>query len=110
MPYGSLSDALILAALKRAERHSGRVTPGAGYVEVVDHLGLPMHSGTGRRLRPRFRELEAASLIVGAKRNGIIRYAMTSGRSRVTIKRTWRRTCGASGGETLRAGGVSAGS
>lgn len=53
---------LILAALKRAERHTGRVMPGARYSEVVDHLGLPMYAGTGKRLRSRFRKLEGRVL------------------------------------------------
>jgi hypothetical protein len=63
MPEDALSDALILAAIERAERHFPRRERGALYGSVVVHLGLPRHSGTGRRLRPRFRELEAAGLI-----------------------------------------------
>jgi hypothetical protein len=63
MPEDSMSDALILAAIERAERHLPRRESGVLYASVVDHLGLPRHSGTGRRLRPRFKELEAAGLI-----------------------------------------------
>lgn len=78
MPEGSPSDALILAALERAQRHANRETLGVGYSEVVHHLGLPMHAGTGKRLRPRFRELEAAGLIVGTKYGSLVRYTITS--------------------------------
>lgn len=77
MPEGGFPDALILAALNRAERHSCRETPGVGYTEVVAHLGLRMSPATGARLRPRFRELEAAGLIVGVKRSGIVKYTAT---------------------------------
>jgi hypothetical protein len=63
MPEDAMSDALILAAIERAEHHMPRRERGALYATVVDHLGLPRHSGTGRRLRPRFKELEAAGLI-----------------------------------------------
>lgn len=80
MPEGSLSDALILAALERAQRHARRTTPGArgvGYVEVVPHLGLPKSAAVGRRLRPRFKELEAAGLIAGVKSHGSVKYTTT---------------------------------
>jgi hypothetical protein len=63
MPEDALSDALILAAIERAERHLPRRERGVLYATVVDHLGLPRHSGTGRCLRPRFKELEAAGFI-----------------------------------------------
>jgi hypothetical protein len=67
VPEGDFPDALILAAMKRAEIHSRHDRPGVLYSTVIDHLGLPRHSGTGRKLRPRFREMEATSLIVRMK-------------------------------------------
>ncbi len=70
-------DAIILAALKRAELHGPHDEPGAPYASVVEHLGLPMGSATGRRLRPRFRELEAAGLVAPKKRHGVIVYTAT---------------------------------
>src|SRR5665811_709201 len=42
-----------------------------------------MGSATGRKLRPRFRELEAAGLIAPAKRHGIVIYAATREGQRV---------------------------
>lgn len=84
MPEGPLSDALILAALERAEQHSRRDEPGVLYATVVDHLGLKMGSGTGRRMRPRFRELEASSLMRSFKRHGSVVYTFTEkGRKRL---------------------------
>lgn len=77
MPEASPSDALILAALKRAERHARRDLPGVGYTEIVAHLGLRMSSATGVRLRPRFRELEVSGLIIGVKRHGVVKYMAT---------------------------------
>ncbi len=84
MPEGELSDAVILAALERAERHSGRDEPGVTYATVVHHLGLPMGSATGRRMRPRFRELEATGLIRNFKRHGLVIWTFTTrGRRRL---------------------------
>jgi hypothetical protein len=65
-----LPDALILAAIDRAERHSGRSEPGVLYANVVDHLGLRMGSATGRRLRPRLHDLVAGGLVEQFRRSG----------------------------------------
>lgn len=80
---GSFPDALILAALKRAELHWGRDQVGTSYASVVAHLGLKMGSSTGHKLRPRFREMEAAGLIRGFKRHGSIVHAATAKGERV---------------------------
>jgi hypothetical protein len=80
---GSFPDALILAALKRAELHSGRDQDGAHYSSVVAHLGLKMGSSTGHKLRPRFREMEAAGLIRGFKRHGSVVHTATRKGERV---------------------------
>jgi len=83
MPDGSFPDALILAALARAELHRGRDEPGAHYSDIVAHLGLKMRSSTGHKLRPRIREMETAGLIRGFKRLGMIAYAPTPNGERV---------------------------
>lgn len=85
MPDGSFPDALILAALKRAELHDGRDQrePGAHYTEVVAHLGLKMGPATGHKLRPRFRELEAAGLLTAEKRHGSVVHLATPKGERV---------------------------
>jgi len=82
-PQGSFPDALILAALKRAELHGGCDELGAHYSSVVAHLGLKMGSSTGHKLRPRFREMEAAGLIRGFKRHGAIVHTATPKGERV---------------------------
>jgi hypothetical protein len=84
MPEDALSDALILAAIERAEHHMLRKERGALYGTVVDHLGLPRHSGTGRRLRPRFRELEAAGLVESFRQHNCVLWTLTRrGRERL---------------------------
>jgi transcriptional regulator with XRE-family HTH domain len=65
-----LPDALILAAIRRAEHHRGRSDRGVLYANVVDHLGLPMGSATGRRLRPRLHDLVADELVEQFRRRG----------------------------------------
>jgi hypothetical protein len=92
MSDGSFPDALILAALRRAELHAPHDEPGVPYSFVVAHLGLPMGSATGCKLRPRFRELEAAGVIAPAKRHGSVIYTAT---------RKGRRLLGAAGAVAL---------
>lgn len=77
MPEDALSDALILAAIERVERHMPRKERGALYGMVVDHLGLPRGSGTGRRLRPRFRELEAAGVVESFRQHSCVVWTLT---------------------------------
>jgi hypothetical protein len=77
MPEDAMSDALILAAIERAERHFPRRERGVLYASVVDHLGLPRHSGTGRRLRPRFQELEATGLIECFQQHKCVLWTLT---------------------------------
>ena len=77
MPEDALSNALILAAIERTERHMPRNERGALYGMVVDHLGLPRHSGTGRRFRPRLKELEAAGVVESFRRNSCVVWTLT---------------------------------
>jgi hypothetical protein len=77
MPEDALSNALILAAIERTERHMPRKERGALYGMVVDHLGLPRHSGTGRRFRPRLKELEAAGIVESFRRNSCVVWTLT---------------------------------
>ncbi len=84
MPEGDFPDAVILAAIRRAELHDRhRDVSGTTYSQVVDHLGLRMGSSTGHKLRPRFRAMEAAGLIAPAKRHSIIFYTVTRKGDRV---------------------------
>jgi hypothetical protein len=82
-PEGSFPDALILAALARAELHRGRDESGAHYSSIVAHLGLTMGPSTGHKLRPRVRAMEAAGLIRSFKRHGSLAYKATPKGERV---------------------------
>lgn len=77
MPEDALSDALILAAIERAERHMLRKERGALYGVVVDHLGLPRHSGTGRRFRPRLKELEDTGVVESFRQHSCVVWTLT---------------------------------
>ncbi len=77
MSSNDLSPLLVLAALERAARHDARGRTDVAYSVLVQHLGLPMGSATGRRLRPRLRELLASGLVSAAKRHGVIVYGLT---------------------------------
>lgn len=82
-PAKRVPDATILAAIQRAALHRGRGEHGAPYPHVVEQLGLTMGSATGRRMRPRFRELEAAGLIAPERRHGATVYTATREGERV---------------------------
>jgi hypothetical protein len=70
-PDASLTDAMILAAIERAERHRNpKSPPGISLPTLKEHLGVPHHGGTTRRLRPRLKTLEDADLIEQYRRNG----------------------------------------
>jgi hypothetical protein len=84
VPTDDVSEALVLATLERARRHDERQRTGVVYSVLVQHRGLPMGSATGRRLRPRLRELEASSLVAPIKRHGVVVYELTQrGRRRL---------------------------
>jgi hypothetical protein len=88
VPSDELPDGLILAAMARAQRHDARQRSAVSYPALVRHLGLPMASATGRRLRPRIRELEASGIVTAGKRHGVVVYELT---------RRGRRRLGAAG-------------
>jgi hypothetical protein len=77
VPADDVSEVLVLAALERAQRHDERRRTGVVYSVLVQHLGLPMGSATGRRLRPRLRELETSGLVAPTKRHGVVVYELT---------------------------------
>jgi hypothetical protein len=67
-PQDAVSDDLILAAIKRAERHSDR--RGATMSLIRDHLGLPQRSGAGRKVRVRVLALADAGVLEHLRRHG----------------------------------------
>lgn len=70
-PDAPITDDMILAAIERAQRHRNpKSTPGISLSTLKEHLGLPHHGGTTRRLRPQLKTLETALLIEQYRRNG----------------------------------------
>jgi hypothetical protein len=62
-PYRPVSDALVLAALDRAQRHSSNgYEVGVSWATLVEHLGFVHRSATTRKLRPQVTQLVAAGL------------------------------------------------
>lgn len=88
-PQAELSDQLLLAALERAERHQCREGEGVLLITLKDHLGLPHHSGSTRRLQPRLDRLQASGLIERVRQHCLTLWKLTnSGHAR--LKRTRR--------------------
>ncbi len=77
-PAETLPDALILAALDRAERHAPGAGPGVLFAQAIEHLGLPNHSWTTRRTRPQFEALEQAGMVERLRRQGLVLWTLTS--------------------------------
>jgi hypothetical protein len=87
-PAEQPSDDLLLAAIDRAERHAGRDEPGESLRRIVEHLGLPFHSGTSKRLRPQLDVLQTAGLAEPLRRHGVNLWALTNnGRARLETQR-----------------------
>ena len=82
------SDELLMAAIERAEIHSGRDEPGVLLANAACHLGLPFHSGTSRRLRPKLAALQSAGLVEPLRRHSLDLWTVTSaGRDRLNAVR-----------------------
>ncbi len=103
--FEPVSDAVVLAALDRAERH-GRGT-GAGVMgsHLAEHLGFVRGPWTARGLRPQLDALIDAGSLERVKRQGIVRLVLTeqgrtqAARARQTVvlpespqHRLWRQT------------------
>lgn len=72
------SDALILAATDRAERHSGQETPGVLLSAIAEHLGIDWSSVASRRLRPLIDRLtKAVGWLEHHHVHGLDRWAIT---------------------------------
>jgi DNA-binding MarR family transcriptional regulator len=89
IPDAPISDDLLLAAIERAERHQVKENdPGIGLSTVKQHLGLPHHGGTTRRLRPQLEALENAGLIEQFRHKGHDLMTLTAeGRARLDALR-----------------------
>jgi len=79
-PFEPVSDALILVALDRAERHQKPNRwheTGVNWTRLVEHLGFVHHSGTTRKLRPQVEALIEAGLVTRTKNSSRVRWGLT---------------------------------
>jgi hypothetical protein len=82
--FEPVSDELVLAAVRRAERHREREGDGVMMSDIAEHLGFVHGSWTTRRLRPQIEAFIAAGLLVRSRRHGVVVWGLTSsGRRRV---------------------------
>jgi hypothetical protein len=78
-PYTPVSDALVLAALDRAQRHNPHgYEVGVGWPRLVEHLGFVHNAATTRKLRPQVTQLAAAGLVETGKPRGYAVWRLTS--------------------------------
>jgi hypothetical protein len=71
-----VSDAQILAAIRRAEIHDKQ--DDASRADIAAHLGFVHNSSTTKRLRPQIDALRAAGRIDDVRRNGLDLLALTA--------------------------------
>ena len=74
-----VSDVLVLAAIDRAERHSGRGVPGVPIWTVLRHLDIAARSKRAREVRVRLDGLVAAGSLERERRHGVEVWVLTSG-------------------------------
>lgn len=78
-PYTPVSDALVLAAMDRAQRHHPHgYEVGVAWSTLVEHLGFVHNSATTRKLRPQVMQLVAAGLVETGKPRGYPLWRLTS--------------------------------
>jgi hypothetical protein len=83
-----VSDALVLAAAERAERHKPRGGPGVMLGDVFAHMGFLYNGAATRQLRPRLDALLSAGALEQTRRHGIKLWVLTStGRRRLAQAR-----------------------
>lgn len=73
-----VSDALMLAAIERAQHHTRHGEHGVGRRNIAEHLGFIPGAATTVKLRPQVDALIASGLIEYAKHHGIELWALTS--------------------------------
>jgi len=79
-----VSDAQILAAIRRAEVHDEQ--DDASRADIAAHLGFVHDSSTTKRLRPQIDALKAAGRIRDVRRNGLNLLALTAAGRRAIEK------------------------
>jgi DNA-binding XRE family transcriptional regulator len=73
-----VSDVVVLAAIDRAERHSGRATRGVPVWAVLEHLDLANRSKRARHVRARLDALETMGSLERSHRHGVPVWVLTS--------------------------------
>jgi hypothetical protein len=103
--FEPVSDAMVLAAIDRAECHRGGASEGARMPNLAQHLGFVHGPWTARRLRPQLDTLIDAGALERVRRKGIVLLVLTekgrerAARARRTVAlpespqhRAWRQT------------------
>jgi hypothetical protein len=72
------TDALVLAAIERAERHQAQHRSAVPVWAILEHLALAPRSAPARHVRARLDALQAAGSLACARRHGIATWALTS--------------------------------
>jgi hypothetical protein len=75
--FEPVSDAVVLAALDRAERHRGGTGEGVRMSNLAEHLGFVHGPWTARGLRPQLDALIEAGALERVKRQGLVRLVLT---------------------------------
>lgn len=78
-PFKPVPDALVLAAIRRAQRHGRKEVPRW---RVAEHLGFVHNSATTRRLRPQLESLRAAGSLERVRKHGQYQWTLTPTGSR----------------------------
>ncbi len=88
--FEPVSDAVVLAAIDRAECHGGGRGEGARMSNVAEHLGFVHGPWTARGLRPQLDALIEAGALEPVKRQGMVWWVLTGrGRRRAArVRRT----------------------
>lgn len=88
-PADAIPDALILAAIDRAERHRGGDYAGVPVWAITEHLGIARRSAAARHIRSRLAALEEAGQLECSRRHGVPVWALTRG-GRQRVRRAHR--------------------
>lgn len=87
-PADEVPDVLVLAAIDRAERHSGRAIRGVPVWQAFDHLEIAGRSKRARRVRVLLEALEASGSLERSRRHSAPVWVLTSsGRRRLSRAR-----------------------
>ena len=89
IPTAPPPDELLLAALERAQRHTGKPDdPGVILATLVDHLGFAHSAWTTRRVRPSLEALQDEGLVERYRKHSATFWRLTAaGRSRLDALR-----------------------